>query len=435
MQRRAEHAVAAWATRPGRKPLIVQGARQVGKTWLMRTFGSAAFDHVAYVNCENNATLASVFADTQTERIVRALEIEAGVPIRAGSTLLILDEIQEAPDAVTALKYFQEQLPDLHVIAAGSLLGVTLKRTGSFPVGKVEFLDLHPLDFREFLDATGNTQLGQLIDTRDWPVLGSFHDRLVDLLRTYLFVGGMPEAVATYAAGAALSDVREVHRQLLRSYELDFAKHAPGILVPRLIRVWQSIPTQLARVQRRFRWGDVRPGGRAREFEGAVDWLAQAGLVHVVRRFTKPAQPMRSYEDSSSFKLYLHDVGLLGALSDLHERTLLDGVGVFEEFKGALTEQFVLQQLVAYLDVVPMYWTPESGIAEVDFAIERAGSLVPIEVKAGENLQSKSLRSYVQRFAPEAAYRTSLAPHRVESWMTNVPLYAVQTIPVTPRTP
>jgi predicted AAA+ superfamily ATPase len=295
----------------------------------------------------------------------------------------------------------------------------------SFPVGKVNFIDLHPLDFDEFLRGLGEEQLADLVLQQDWGLIHSFRDRLIELLRLYMFVGGMPEAVALYAAGQSLDVVRAAQLDIIQGYENDFAKYADPSESRRIAEVWESMPAQLSRENKRFVLGRVREGARAREFEGAIQWLSDAGLVHRVTRYTKPANPVRTYEDRNIFKLFLHDVGLLAALSGLDQAVLLQGAGIFEEFKGALTEQYVLQQIVAARDAAPMYWTPEKPEAEVDFAIERADGLVPIEVKAEENLRSKSLRSYIDRFKPSQALRFSLADYREQEDMINVPLYAV----------
>ena len=328
------------------------------------------------------------------------------------------------PDALTSLKYFEEDRPDVHLAAAGSLLGVTI-RAASFPVGKVNFLDLHPLSFDEYLRGVGEVQLADLVRQQDWPLIQSYAGRLTELLRLYMFVGGMPEPVARHAAGESLDVVRAVQLEILRGYENDFAKSATPAVSRRIAEVWSSLPGQLAREHKRFILGRVREGARAREFEDALQWLRDAGLVHKVARYTKPDNPVRAYEDAKIFKLFAHDVGLLGAHSGVQALVLLQGAGIFEEFKGALTEQYVLQQIVAARDVAPMYWAPENGKAELDFSIERSGALIPIEVKGEENLKSKSLRSYIDRFHPAEAWRFSLANYREEQVMTNIPLYAI----------
>ncbi len=426
MKRHAFDSLQTWKNDPARKPLVLRGARQVGKTWLLREFGRSSYEHVAYVNCQRDRAVASVFdGDLDPDRIIRGLEIAAKARILPASTLVIVDEIQDVPSALTSLKYFAEDRPDIHLAAAGSLLGVALRADASFPVGKVNFLDLHPLDFDEYLRGTGEERLADLLLQQDWDLIHSLRDRLVELLRLYLFVGGMPEAVARHAGGESLDTIRAVQLEILRGYEADLAKYADATVSRRIAMVWASLPAQLARAHKRFIFGHVREGARARQFEEAIQWLADAGLVHRVTRFTKPANPVRTYENPNIFKLFLHDVGLLGALSGLDASVLLGGSGIFEEFKGALTEQYVLQQIVAARDEPPMYWSPEKPTAELDFAIERSSGLVPIEVKAEENLRSKSLRSYIDRFQPVEALRFSLANHREQRDMVNVPLYAI----------
>ncbi|MHB2029103.1 MAG: ATP-binding protein [Acidimicrobiales bacterium] len=426
MERRASRLLEAWKGDRARKPLVLRGARQVGKTWLLQEFGHSHYEQVAYVNCERDRSVASIFAgDLDPSRILRGIEIAAGTTITPVTTLVIIDEIQEVPQALTSLKYFAEARPDIHVAVAGSLLGVALRTNASFPVGKVNFIDLHPLDFDEFLRGIGEARLADLVLRQDWALIASYADRLIELLRLYIFVGGMPEAVARYAAGDSLDVVRSVQHDIIRGYENDLAKYATATVSRRIADVWASLPSQLARENRRFILGRVREGARAREFEDAIQWLCDAGLVHQVTRFTKPASPLRAYEDTKIFKLFLLDVGLLSALSGLEASVLLHGTGIFEEFKGALTEQFVAQQIVAIRNSVPMYWAPENGRAEIDFVIESSGTLVPIEVKAEENLRSKSMRSYLDRFHPVEAWRFSLADYREQADMTNVPLYAI----------
>lgn len=426
MNRRALRSLEVWKSDPARKPLVLRGARQVGKTWLLQEFGRSHYENVAYVNCQRDRSVASIFAgDLDPDRLLRGLGIAADTVISPETTLVIVDEIQEAPHALTSLKYFAEERPDVHFTAAGSLLGVALRTNASFPVGKVNFIDLHPLDFDEFLRGVGETPLADLVLLQDWPLITSYADRLTELLRQYMFVGGMPEAVARYAAGDSYDTVRAVQLDILRGYENDFAKYATASVSRKVAEVWASLPSQLAREHNRFILGRVREGARAREFEDAIQWLTDAGLVHRVTRYTKPADPVRAYEDTKIFKLFLHDVGLLGALAGLDDSVLLQGTGIFEEFKGALTEQYVLQQIIAARGMAPMYWAPEDGRAELDFSIERSGVLVPIEVKAEQNLQSKSLRSYIDRFQPSEAWRFSLANYREQDDMINVPLYAI----------
>lgn len=326
---------------------------------------------------------------------------------------------------MTSLKYFQEDRSDIHLATAGSLLGVALTKESSFPVGKVNLLDLHPMDFEEFLRAVGEGKLADLVVEQDYGLITTFHSRFVELLSIYLFVGGMPEVVDTYRKTNSFTSARTVQQEILRGYENDFAKYASATVSRQIAQIWASMPSQLARENRRFIFGQVREGARARDYEDAVNWLQSSGLVHKVTRFTKPAHPSRSYEDPKIFKLFLHDVGILGALSKLDPSVLFNKTDTFVEFHGALTEQYVLQQIVATRNEVPMYWTPDKPTAEVDFAIENKSGLVPIEVKSSENLKSKSLRSYIDRFSPSEAARFSLSNYRVQDDFVNVPLYAI----------
>jgi predicted AAA+ superfamily ATPase len=399
---------------------------RLGKTWLLQEFGRSDYEKTVYVNCQRDQSVATIFdGDLDPDRILRGLEIAARDTIEPEATLVIVDEIQDVPPALTSLKYFQEDRPDIHLTTAGSLLGLALRANASFPVGKVNFLDLHPLDFDEFLRGVGEAQLADLVEQQDWSLLDTFRERLIELLRLYMFVGGMPEAVLRHSQGASVDVVRAVQLDIIRGYENDFAKYATPAESRRIAQVWASMPAQLARENKRFVLGHVRQGARGRDFEDAIQWLEDAGLVHRVTRYTKPAHPVRIYEDKNIFKLFLHDVGLLGALSQLDAAVLLEGIGIFEEFKGALTEQYVLQQIVAAQDEAPMYWSPQKPTAELDFAIEGTSGLVPIEVKAEENLRSKSLRSYIDRFHPASALRFSLANYREQQDMTNIPLYAI----------
>lgn len=418
-----------WKGSPYRKPLLVRGARQVGKTWLLQEFGRTAYPRCVYINFEDAPRLQSLFADDfDIDRILRVIQIEVKTKIVPEETLLIFDEIQSVARAITSLKYFCEKAPQIHLAAAGSLLGVALHEHLSFPVGKVDFLDLEPLSFREYLQAVGEGDLADRIDACDWPVLASFKSRLLDHLRRYLFVGGMPEAVFVYAESEDLEAVRRVQRRLLDAYEADFSKYAPTALVPRIRMVWHGIPSQLAKENRKFLYGMLRAGGRAKEFELAIQWLLDCGLAVKCCRIEKPGMPLAAYQDMAAFKLFLVDVGLLSAKTGLDSRTLIDGNRIFEEFKGALTEQYVLQQLRHLQADAIGYWTNEKSTAEVDFLLQAKGLVIPVEVKAGESLQSKSFKFFCEKYRPEMAIRTSLSDYREEPWMTNVPLYAIGTV-------
>jgi uncharacterized protein len=426
MKRTEISSLEKWKDNPDRKPLIIRGARQVGKTWLMKTFGSSNYQQTAYLNFESNQRLAAIFSgDFDTTRIIRSLIIETGISIEPGNTLLIFDEIQEAPRALTSLKYFFESAPEYHILAAGSLLGAALHQQTSFPVGKVELLDLHPFSFPEFLIAIGQQALADLLATRDWPMIKTFREKLIDLLKQYYYVGGMPEAVLVYTQREDFTEVREVQKRILSAYEQDFSKHAPNDIVPRIRMVWNAIPSQLAKENRKFIYGHIKQGARAKEFELAMAWLIDCGLVHKISRATKPAIPLKAYEDTSSFKLYLCDTGLLAAMGDIDIKTLLQGNAIFQEFKGALTEQYVLQQLVTKKEWITYYWSADNGKAEIDFLLQLDGQVVPLEVKAEENLKAKSLRVFWEHYQPAHSIRCSMSDYRKQDWMTNLPLYAV----------
>ncbi len=418
-----------WKESPHRKPLLVRGARQVGKTWLLQEFGRTAYRQCVYINFEDTPRLQSLFAgDFDIDRILQIIQIEFKTKIIPGETLLIFDEIQSAERAITSLKYFCEKAPQLHLAAAGSLLGVALHKHVSFPVGKVDFLDLEPMSFAEYLHAIGEGEIAGTLNNRDWPVLTHFRTRLTEHLKRYLFIGGMPEAVSVYTENQDFEAVRRVQRRLLDAYETDFSKHAPPALVPRIRMVWQSIPSQLAKENRKFLYGALREGGRAKEFELAIQWLLDCGLVVKCCRVEKPGTPLAAYENLAAFKLFMVDVGLLAAKTGLDSRTLIDGNRIFEEFKGTLTEQFVLQQLRHLPADFIGYWANEKNTAEVDFLLQLEGRVIPIEVKAGESLQAKSFKFFCEKYHPETAVRTSLSDYREEAWMINLPLYAIGTV-------
>lgn len=429
MERLLYEKLLAWKHKADRKPLILKGARQVGKTWLIKKFGSEQFPHFIYFNFEGNKRLASIFSgDLNVKRIIRALSIEAGEVIKPIDTLLIFDEIQEAPSALTSLKYFQEDAPEYPIIAAGSLLGVALHHDSSFPVGKVDFLELQPLSFIEFLMAMGKTGLIELVEESDFILVKTFKDEYIQLLRQYYFVGGMPEAVQAFVNTQDYKAVRSIQENILTAYEQDFSKHAPNEIVPRIRMVWNSIPGQLAKENKKFIYSHIKEGARAKEFEIALTWLINCGLLLKVSRVKKFAVPLKAYEDLSAFKLFLVDVGLLTAMAGISAQTLLDGASLFQEFKGAITEQYLLQQLATHPAWSVYYWTAENARAEVDFVIQVDDKLIAVEVKAEENLKSKSLRVVHDQFNPDASVRTSLSDYRQEEWMTNLPLYAIHQI-------
>ena len=418
-----------WKQSPTRKPLIIRGARQVGKTWLMKEFGEKYYDKYAYINFDDNTRMNKLFEeDFDLDRIIQGLKIESGVNIEPENTLIILDEIQETPKALKALKYFCENAREYHIISAGSLLGVAIHEGTSFPVGKVDFLDLKPLSFFEFLDAIGEKQLLELLKNNDFDMINVFNTKLKDYLKLYYYVGGMPEVVSSYIEYKDLSQVRVIQKRLLEAYEQDFSKHAPSSIVPRIRQLWNNIPTQLAKENKKFIYGLIKKGARAREYEIALSWLIDCGLIYQVNRVNNCKVPLSAYQDFSAFKLYLLDVGLLSAMAGLDSKTLLEGNEIFEEFKGSLTEQYVLCQLKECTDLSIYYWTSDSGIAEIDFITQIGGNNVPIEVKASENLQAKSLKVFVEKYKTKINVRTSMSNYKKEEWLINIPLYSIGNI-------
>jgi len=416
----------AWKNSTSRKPLIIRGARQVGKTWLMKEFGNTQYDQTVYVNFEKNKRLKALFTDDfDIKRVIVALQAESGLTIHAKNTLLIFDEIQAVPEAITALKYFQEDAAEYHILAAGSLLGVALHSGISFPVGKVVFMDLYPLTFLEFLEAIGESALLEILHSADWKLITAYKSKYIERLRQYYYVGGMPEAVLKFSENNNFKEVREIQKQILDAYEHDFSKHAPSEIVPRIRMIWNSIPGQLAKENRKFIYGIIKEGSRAKDYESALSWLIDCGQVHKVCRVTKPAIPLKAYEDRSAFKMFLVDIGLLTAMGDVDAKTLLEGSTIFTEFKGSLTEQYVYQQLNNTNEYVIYYWSAERSTSEIDFLVQYNGLIVPIEVKAEENLQAKSLKVYLEKFSPTVSIRTSMSDFRKQDWLINLPLYAI----------
>ena len=429
MYRIAIEKLLKWKQSKRRKPLIIEGARQVGKTWLMKEFGRQAYEDTVYINFDSNSRMAELFApDLDTERLIMGLELYAGRKIDPEKSLLIFDEVQEVPRALTALKYFYENAPQYNIVCAGSLLGIALHQGTSFPVGKVDFLKLYPLSFNEFLRAIGEERFAELLDKRDFQMITSFRQTYIDALKQYYFVGGMPEAVQSFAENKDFNEVREIQRRILAAYEQDFSKHVPNEIVPRLRMLWNSIPSQLAKENKKFIYGLVREGARAKEYETAIMWLCDCGLVHKVSRVNTAGIPLRAYEDLKAFKLFLVDIGLLGCMAGLRQRTLLDGNALFVEFKGALTGQYVCQQLKTIENLDVYYYTNDRGSCEVDFVVDTGERIVPVEVKAEINLKAKSLKTYREKFSPEVAVRTSMADYKKEDWLVNLPLYAIDQI-------
>lgn len=418
-----------WKQSKRRKPLIIEGARQVGKTWLMKEFGRLSYADTIYINFDSNSRMAELFAsDLDTDRLIMGLELYSGHKIDADNSLLIFDEVQEVPRALASLKYFCENAPQYHIVCAGSLLGIALHQGTSFPVGKVDFLKLYPLSFKEFLMATGNERFAELLDQQDYPMITAFKQTYIDALKYYYYVGGMPEAVQSFAENKDFNEVRDIQKRILTAYEQDFSKHAPNEIVPRLRMLWNSIPSQLAKENKKFIYGLVREGARAKDYETALMWLCDCGLVHKVSRVNAANLPLRAYEDLKAFKLFVVDVGLLSCMSGLRQKTLLEGNDLFVEFKGALTEQYVCQQLKTIDDLNVYYYTNDRGSCEVDFIVDTGEQIIPVEVKAEVNLRAKSLKTYQEKFSPEVSVRTSMSDYKKEDWLINLPLYAIAQI-------
>ena len=427
MERTAIGQLHKWKEKKNRKPLIIRGARQVGKTWLMKEFAAQAYKDNIYISFDNNPQMRELFsADLNIGRLVTGLELYAGRKIDPESTLLLFDEIQEVPQALTSLKYWYENAPHYQIICAGSLLGVALHQGTSFPVGKTEFLDMSPLSFSEFMRACGKERFIELLEKDDWTMVRTFRQDYIELLKHYYYVGGMPEAVLHFSENRDFGEVYEIQRRILDAYEQDFSKHAPHEIVPRIRMLWNSIPAQLAKENKKFIYGLVREGARAKEYEMAVLWLADCGLVHKVHRAAAPRLPLKAYEDEKAFKLFLVDVGLLSCMTRLRQDILLEGNNLFQEFKGALTEQYVLQQLKTLKNVEAYYWTNDRGSAEINFLIDNGAQVFPLEIKAELNLQAKSLKTYREKFNPKLSLRSSMADYKEEGGLVDLPLYAIE---------
>lgn len=426
MERSIYSSLKKWKESPTRKPLILQGARQVGKTYILKEFGAREYSEVVYINCDDNNDMQNMFVDYDVDRIIRSMSAISGISIKPSTTLLILDEIQEVERGLASLKYFCEKAPEYHVAVAGSLLGITLHEGTSFPVGKVDMLYMYPMDFEEFLLAMGKEQLVELLRNNSWAALTPLRGMLTELLRQYYFVGGMPEAVKTYVERGDIWEVRSIHSKIIDAYRNDMSKHVPKQQVQRINMVWNSIPSQLARDNKKFIYGALRKGARANDFEIAIQWLVDSGLVHKVHRISKPVVPLKFYEDMSSFKLFLLDCGLLGALSETPPEQILIGDNVFEEYKGAFTENYVLQQLKSLPRTFVYYYSNDNSTLEIDFVVQHEAHVIPIEVKAEENLRAKSLRQFVTDNAGLHGVRFSMSDYREQDWLTNVPLWAVR---------
>lgn len=426
MERSIYSSLKKWKESPTRKPLILQGARQVGKTYILKEFGAREYSEVVYINCDDNNDMQNMFVDYDVDRIIRSMSAISGVSIKPSTTLLILDEIQEVERGLASLKYFCEKAPEYHVAVACSLLGITLHEGTSFPVGKVDMLYMYPMDFEEFLLAMGKEQLVELLRNNSWAALTPLRGMLTELLRQYYFVGGMPEAVKTYVERGDIWEVRSIHSKIIDAYRNDMSKHVPKQQVQRINMVWNSIPSQLARDNKKFIYGALRKGARANDFEIAIQWLVDSGLVHKVHRISKPVVPLKFYEDMASFKLFLLDCGLLGALSETPPEQILIGDNVFEEYKGAFTENYVLQQLKSLPRTFVYYYSNDNSTLEIDFVVQHEAHVIPIEVKAEENLRAKSLRQFVTDNSGLHGVRFSMSDYREQDWLTNVPLWAVR---------
>lgn len=429
MYRNAMEELYKWKEKKNKKPLVIRGARQVGKTWIMKKFGESAYKKTVYINFDNNQQMKELFdKDMKTDRIIMGLELYTGNKINPEETLLIFDEVQEVPKALTSLKYFNENAPEYQIICAGSLLGVALHEGTSFPVGKVEFMDLYPLSFSEFMRAMGKEQFVQLLKEGNFDLATTFRQDYIDLLKYYYYVGGMPEVVSNFAENMDFNEAREIQKRILMAYEQDFSKHAPNEIIPRIRMLWNSIPSQLTKENKKFVYGLIKEGSRAKEYEMSMLWLIDCGLVHKVQRVTAPNLPLKAYEDLKAFKLFMLDVGLLSCMVNLKQSVLLEGNELFKEFKGALTEQYVLQQLITLNNIDTYYWTNDRGSAEIDFLVDTGDEIVPIEVKAETNLKAKSLKSYYEKFSPEISIRTAMTDYKKEEWLLNIPLWAIEVL-------
>lgn len=426
MYRTAMDALLQWKEKINRKPLIIMGARQVGKTWLMKEFGKTYYEKTAYISFYNNKRMDDVFqADFDIKRILMNLNIESGVTITPGDTLIILDEIQDSPKVLESLKYFCEEAPQYHVVAAGSLLGVTIHEGVSYPVGKVDLLDLYPLNFREFLYAMDEQSLADALATKEYALIDNFSEKYLFWLKNYYYVGGMPAVVDEFRQNRDYAEVRQIQNDIVRQYEGDFGKHVDARTLPRIRLVWDSVPLQLAKENKKFFFGQIKKGARSSEYEIAIQWLVDCGLIYKVNRVNEPNMPLKAYKSMNAYKLFVLDVGLLGAMSELEAESILEGNDIFIEFKGALTEQYVLQQLISDTRYNPYYFGTEKATFEQDFLIQKGKDIVPIEVKAGENIRSQSLKAYCDKYKPNKAVRFSTLKYMDQGWMENIPLYAV----------
>ena len=427
MYRYAIKDLIVWKNSPNHMPLIIKGARQVGKTWLMQEFGKTQYEKVAYISFDNNPRLDTLFKkDFNIKRLIDGLNIEVGFNITPKDTLIIFDEIQENPLALTSLKYFCENAPEYDIVAAGSLLGVAHHKGTGFPVGKVEYLNLYPLSFKEFLLAMSENQILEIIDKNDFEMQKVFKERIIDLLRRYCYVGGMPKVVLSFSQEQDYNLVRKIQRNILSDYEGDFSKHIPPEQVERTRLLWNAIPSQLVKENKKCVYGKIKQGARAKDFEIALNLLIDSGLVHKVSRVTEPNMPLKAFEDVSAYKLFLLDVGLLSAMNDLDSRSLLENAKLFNDYNGSITEQYVLQEFKTIGDLPIFYWA--SNRAKLDFLIQYQNNIIPVEAKATINLQAKSLKSFRQKYEPKISIRTSLADFEKNTGLFNIPLYDIENV-------
>ena len=427
MKRKIYKQLLKWKRNMDRKPLMLLGARQVGKTWIMQHFGEKEYKNVAYINCDDEPRMKQLFElDYNIDRILITIQAITGVRITPADTLIILDEIQEIPRGLHSLKYFCEKAPEYHVMVAGSLLGVTLGKGESFPVGKVDMLTMYPMDYEEYLEATGNEGWIELLHSKDWGLIDIMKPKMTELLRQYYFVGGMPGVVSKFIENKDLKQVRKLQREILEAYRRDISKHTSAAESTRIREVLDSLPSQLARENKKFIYGAVRKGSRAKDFELAIQWLVDAGILYKVSRIKEPKMPLTFYEDMEAFKLFLLDCGLLACMTDASADQMLIGDNVFTEFKGAFTEQYVLQQLLA-LGLKPYYWSNVKTPSEIDFIIQDNQRIIPIEVKAEENVRARSLAQFIKDNPELKGLRISMKGYVDQDWMENIPLIAIDT--------
>ena len=424
MQRSIYKSLLDWKAKSNRKPLILFGARQTGKTWIIKEFGKKEYKNVAYINCDNNSVLSDSFFDYDTQRLLRVFAVLSGEKIDKQDTLIILDEIQEIPLALTSLKYFAENEPEYHIAVAGSLLGISVHKGSGYPVGKVDELNLYPMTFEEFLIANGKTDLLDILKKHDWMIDSNLDQLFIEQLRQYYFTGGMPEAVEYYVNTNDPIETRNIQKRILNDYDHDFSKHVPARVLPKVRSVYNSIPAQIAKENKKFIYGMIRKGARAKDYEDAIEWLKDAGLIYKVNRLRKIEAPLKYYENSSDFKLFVSDLGLLGAMSDTPVNQILTGKSIFAEYKGSFSEQYVVQEIIAS-SIEPFYYSNENSTLEIDFVVQKE-NVYPIEVKAEENLKSRSLRTVVDNNKELKGWRFSMSGYRDQEWMVNVPLFAVE---------